>query len=372
MKLKKLLTTGAVVFATLAASPSVFAHASFSISGTAQSPVWLNGVPAIGVEFPNPGPVPTSGFTGIHGATASNNRIIETGVFNTAASNAQLGGSWHGVATSYKNTLLGQLANFDATAATPLPYNGGVMASQAGSQGYNEAVAVAQGSGLSSFYNAGTNTYNSGDFVINPYAGSGSTATNPDGEQNIIYTTGAQYLNVSIATDNLAVTGTSTPGVNTGTNELTYSIYQGLATGPGLQGLVLLGTGTASAPGQELDFSIALQGAYLNGLASGGEFTLVVGDVSQSTNPNAANYIAAGSYDQYIKIAEWETGTAPSGVVSANSAAGLMTNSNMIYQEQGTLPTAATAPVPVPGAVWLFGTALAGFVGFGRRKQVTA
>jgi len=28
-----------------------------------------------------------------------------------------------------------------------------------------------------------------------------------------------------------------------------------------------------------------------------------------------------------------------------------------------------TSPVPVPGAVWLFGSALAGFLGFGRRKQ---
>ena len=372
MKLKKILATGSVVLASLAASPAVFAHASFSISGTAQSPVWLNGVPAIGVEFPNPGPIPTSGFTGIHGATASNNRIIETGVYNTAETNAQMGGSWHGVATAYKNTLLGQLAGFNATATTPLPYNGGVMASQAGSQGYNEAVAVAQGSGLSAFYNSATNTYNNGDFVINPYAGSGSTAKNPDGEQNIIYNTGAQYLNVSIAADNYAVTGTTTAGVNSGTNELTYSIYQGLATGPGLQGLVLLGTGTATAPGQELDFSIALQGKYLNGLTSGGEFTLVVGDVSQSTDPTAANYIAAGNYDQYIKIAEWETGTAPDGVKSANTLAGLMTNTNMIYSEQGTLPTAATAPVPVPGAVWLFGSALAGFLGFGRRKSAIA
>jgi len=28
--------------------------------------------------------------------------------------------------------------------------------------------------------------------------------------------------------------------------------------------------------------------------------------------------------------------------------------------------------VPIPAAVWLFGSALAGFIGFNRRKQVTA
>lgn len=31
---------------------------------------------------------------------------------------------------------------------------------------------------------------------------------------------------------------------------------------------------------------------------------------------------------------------------------------------------AATTPVPVPGAIWLFGSALASFVGINRRKRV--
>lgn len=33
---------------------------------------------------------------------------------------------------------------------------------------------------------------------------------------------------------------------------------------------------------------------------------------------------------------------------------------------------AAVQPVPVPGAVWLFGSAMAGLIGFGRRKQLAA
>ncbi|AEG01143.1 VPLPA-CTERM sorting domain-containing protein [Methylomonas methanica] len=36
------------------------------------------------------------------------------------------------------------------------------------------------------------------------------------------------------------------------------------------------------------------------------------------------------------------------------------------------MATPAVQPVPVPGAVWLFGSALAGFVGFGRRKSLAA
>lgn len=36
------------------------------------------------------------------------------------------------------------------------------------------------------------------------------------------------------------------------------------------------------------------------------------------------------------------------------------------------LMNVTTSPVPVPGAVWLFGSAIAGMVGFGRRKAVAA
>jgi len=32
----------------------------------------------------------------------------------------------------------------------------------------------------------------------------------------------------------------------------------------------------------------------------------------------------------------------------------------------------SSAPVPVPGAVWLFGSALAGFIGIQRRKGTNA
>lgn len=377
MNYMKLFAASAAFLGALASS-AVHAHASFTIGGAAGAPDFINGDPVSGVEYPayqSNINIPSIAFAGIHGATASNNRIIETGVYNSAAnvSNTQLGGSFNGIATSTKNTLLGQLYTYN-TAATADPnnatvsptyaYNGGT--NQLASGGYNESVAVTQGSwgnGVSSIYNSANNTFNQGNLYINPYAGSGSTASSPNGEYNIIQSTGAQYLNVSIAADNYAVTGTPTAGVNAGTNELAYAIYQGVATGPGLQGLVLLGSGTASAPGAEIDFSVHMTGSYLNGPVSGGEFTLVVGDASQSTNSTLSNYVAASSFDPYVKIGLWETGAG-----SANTIAGLQTNSGTIYQEQGTNPSA----VPVPGAVWLFGSALAGFAGFGRRKQTAA
>lgn len=362
MKKLQLFAASAVLLGALAASQTAQAHASFTIGTAAATPDWLNGVPSLGVEYPNPATpginINSTAFTGVHGATASNNRIIETGVYNTAASDAQLGGSFNGVATSYKNTLLGQLANNNASAtATHYAYNGGLLSSQAGSLGLNEAVAVTQGSALTPFYDSTHNTFNQGDLVINPYLGSGSTASSPNGELNIINNTNAQYANFAIAADNYAVTGNYNTGVNAGSNQLEYWLYQGVATGPGLQGLVLLGNATATAPGQELDFSVKLQGAYLgNNPINGGQFTLVVGDVSQSANAAAANYV--NTFDQYIKIAEWETGAG-----SANTLAGLQTITSTVYQEQGTVPT------PLPGMAWLFLSSFLGFLGLARRKQ---
>lgn len=369
MKIIKVLAAFAAFFGALAASPAAHAHASYTIGGTAGAPVWLNGAPEAGIQVPNnPSStinIPSIAFAGLHGATAGNTRIMETGVYSTATTDAQMGGSFNGIATSYKNTLLGQLANFNATAATPLAYNGGQNQTSTG--GYNEAVAVTQGSwgnGISSIYNAAANTFNLGNLYLNPYAGSGVSAATPNGELNIINSTGAEYLNVSIATDNYAVSGVhNDPGVNAGSNQLAFAVYQGVATGPGLQGLTLLGSGMASAPGAEIDFSIHLTGNYFNNdPMTSGEFTLVVGDASQSTDSSLSNYIAASNFDPYVKIGLWETGAG-----SANTLAGLQTNTGMIFQELGANPSA----VPVPAAAWLFGSALAGFIGFGRRKQAT-
>jgi hypothetical protein len=351
MKILKFFAASLTVLCALAASPTVFAHASFTIGATAGTPVWLGGVPDVGVQFPNTDPtinIPSIAFAGVHGPTAGNNRIIETGMLSTSPTDAQLGGSFNGIATNFKNTLLGQLANYNVS-HPPLTTT--------------ESVSVLQGSmlgGVSSIYDAATNTFNQGNLYLNPYAGSSSAGpATANGEYNLVQSTGAQYLNVSIAADNYAVTGNYQAGLN----DLSYAIYQGVATGPGLQGLTLLGSGTASAPGAEIDFSIAMTGSYLNGPSSGGQFTLVVGDASQSTDNSLANYIAASNFNPYIKIGLWETGAG-----SANTLAGLQTNMNMIYQEQGINPSA----VPLPGAVWLFGSAIAGLIGYGRRKLAAA
>lgn len=47
---------------------------------------------------------------------------------------------------------------------------------------------------------------------------------------------------------------------------------------------------------------------------------------------------------------------------------GTFAGANLAYT---TTISAAASPVPVPGAVWLFGSAMAGLIGFGKRKSTT-
>jgi len=54
----------------------------------------------------------------------------------------------------------------------------------------------------------------------------------------------------------------------------------------------------------------------------------------------------------------------------ATGALGSGTTSRNITNLTGNLTFNAVSAVPVPGAFWLFGTAIAGMVGFGRRKSV--
>ena len=153
----------------------------------------------------------------------------------------------------------------------------------------------------------------------NPHFSSGSG--NP--ELNL-KNAGNNYINITLGDDPLFA----------GSNQLGFSLYQGWAKGPGLTGMNLLYTGTATSVGQDLGVSLALTGNNINGDATAGEYTIVVGD--QSTG---------SGFDGHYRIGFEVNPTATAGysIVSA---------------------------VPVPGAVWLFGSAIAGLIGFGRRKQI--
>lgn len=330
MSFIKLFAASLAILAALIASPAAQAHATWSIGDTAGSPVWLGGTATGWV--PTSANIPSFGYIGIHGGTTSNKRVIETGYnlnqsqINAAAAAAGVsaadyfGGTFAGIIPTLGNTYLGQLNTFNAK-----PENAANQLTT------TKSISVAENSWAGGVYDSGTGAFNTGLLYGNIHASTSGTG-NP--EQNLMNMTtannvGLKYLNISVGDDNLF----------SGTNLLAFSIYQGFATGPGLSGLNYLGSVLANAIGQNIGASILLTGNSLNGAGAAGEYTIVVGD------QGGAN----GGFDGHIKLG-----------VEANAAA--------LYTTQFS----AVSAVPVPAAVWLFGSALAGFIGFGRRKQLAA
>ena len=319
MNFIKLFSAFLAILGALAASPVVQAHATYSIGDTAGTAVWLNGVAWAPPANAN---IPTLGYIGIHGLTASNKRVVETGLnntvaeINTAAANAGvtatdlLGGVFAGITPVQGNTYLGQLNNYNAKPANAL-----------NQLSTTKSISVAENSWAGGVYDSNTDTFNTGLLYGHIHASTGTG--NP--EQNLI-ALGANYLNITVGDDNMF----------SGNNLLAFSIYQGFATGHGLSGMNLLGTVFANAIGQSIGLSVALTGNYMSDPATAGEYTIVVGDQGGIN----------GSFDGHIKL-------------------GVEASATALYATQ-------VAAVPVPGAIWLFGSALAGFIGFGRRNQLTA
>ena len=319
MKLIKLFAASLAILGALALSPLVQAHATYSIGDTAGSPVWLNGVAWTPPADAN---IPTLGYIGIHGLTASNKRVVQTGIYDSAANIAAtasgagttaaelLGGVYAGITPTQGNSYLGQLYNYNAKPAN--------LGSQLTT---TKSISVTQNSWAGGVYDSNSDAFNTGLLYGNIHASTGSG--NP--EQNLI-TAGANYLNITVGDDNLF----------SGNNQLAFSIYQGFTTGHGLSGLNYLGSVLADTIGQNIGLSVALTGNSLNGPGTSGEYTIVVGDQSGSST----------GFDGHIKL-------------------GVEASATALYVNQ-------VAAVPVPGAVWLFGSALAGFIGFGRRKLVAA
>lgn len=309
MNMIKLFAASIAVFGVLLASPAVHAHATLNV-GTGAAPVWANGTPAEWLAVDST--LPSLGYIGIHSGT--NKRVIQTGVYGaaynattnpTGVTTADLGGVYGGATPSVGDSLQGQLYKYNtkpANAANQLPTSGSISV---GANSWANGVAN------------GVDAANTGLSFGNIHASTGTGNL----EQNLI-NAGVSFINVTVGDDPLSA----------GVGQLAFSLYQGWSSGPGMQGLNLLGTVLASSVGQDIGISIALSGLSLNG-AGTGEYTVVVGDQS-NVGGQYRMAVAAGTSASY------------STVVSA---------------------------VPVPGAVWLFGSAVAGMIGFGRRKAaVTA
>jgi len=162
------------------------------------------------------------------------------------------------------------------------------------------------------------------------------------------------YANLTAA----GLPNASTPTYSTvaALTDVGFSLYKGLLPASTYEGA------TNSATG-ELWIDFAAQGKQ-GGWNANGDMTMYNNsgqsgtlEFLQAVNNSLTNaetltiFLTAGSY----------TITAGGAIDPASGA------------HSGTYAIQASmAPVPVPGAVWLFGSAMAGLIGFGRRKAVVA
>ncbi|MDT4290533.1 hypothetical protein RO575_13275 [Methylomonas sp. MO1] len=320
----KIIAASTTLVASLAVSPTVFAHNSYNLGGygdisptggtgglpggtsggnaiaqtlAGNQAVWTNG--PITPWLDSSTTLPSIGYLGLHNRTTT--RIVETGNYCGGTTTADCVGT----ANTNTNSLLRQVYNYNHNAA-----NAG-----------NQLPTDVQFAVGANSWQAGVSAANTGLDFANVHTSTGSG--NP--EANLL-TTGPLYLNITLADD--------LSDIALGSQKLAFSVYGGWAQGPGLTGLTLLTTQLAVNAGDSLGVSLALQGYQFNGAGTGGEYTIAIGDQSA----------AGGKYK-------------------------LTLTTNEVAQYANNI---VVASVPVPGAVWLFGSAMAGLIGFGRRKQPLA
>lgn len=94
-----------------------------------------------------------------------------------------------------------------------------------------------------------------------------------------------------------------------------------------------------------------------------------IGTISYLTHVNDSTGNIETLINYFLAAGDYSIGTG-----GAFGATGTAIDEN-VGQHSGTYAIQANLsvqPVPVPGAVWLFGSAIAGLIGFGRRKAVVA
>lgn len=305
---------------------------SFFQSGTTSDSreVWLNEAPVtewIGPTGPNkPLPplnigqtlLPSAAYVGLH--SRSNIRTIETGVYGSTASICATNGDCAGVNTN-GNSLLRQLYNANHRTVAGAFVEG--EPSIVNPAPTDISLAVAPNSWQTDA--SGKPVYNTGMDVLTPHtSGYQFGYPPPPGsnlEDNLINlaptaTTpaGPTYLNIQVSDD-------TSDGL--GAQQLGVALYGGWDDGNGLADLTLLGYASAAAPGGEASLTYQLDGYFY------GEYTVFIGDLGNN----------GGQYKAFF-------GT-----------------------EVTPLTTVITNPVPLPAAFWLFGSAVLGFLGLGRKRR---
>lgn len=116
--------------------------------------------------------------------------------------------------------------------------------------------------------------------------------------------------------------------------------------------------------------------------------------VFEGMDTNTGNYIHHGSWNNAAKPYTLDNPFGTTGLTNIGYSDDVTTVNDMVFKaEAGKIYSIylggvdfshwaagvdnyrldiTTSPVPVPGAVWLFGSAIAGMIGFGRRKAIAA
>ena len=383
MKKLSVLALTSIFLGSLGAAPEVFAHATFNVGGygnitptggnnglpggtsggnaiaqtlSGATPVWTNGSTGF---LPPTATQPSIGYLGIH--SLNNTRQIQTGTYNaTLATNLPTN-------TADPVVNAANAATNAANAATNLA-NFGSTTGSSGAIGNPSTFNTVTASGGDSLlgqvwnYNNRVNATNSGTNAASQWLDAAHTTLNPN-YQNYLPTdvqlaVGANSWAGGISADNTGLdfgnvhasagspsneVGLMALGVNylnftlsddtsdgLGAQQLAFSIYGGWVDGPGLSGLTLLTTQLAANPGDTLGVTLQLFGHDFGAPGTNGEYTVVVGDQGN----------IGGRYK-----------------LSLNASSTAMYANNIVQA------------VPIPAAVWLFGSALAGMGIIGRRKE---
>lgn len=142
-------------------------------------------------------------------------------------------------------------------------------------------------------------------------------------------------------------------------------------------------TSKAGSPGTYVgQFNALANWGQSNVSGNWGNVAFIAGVNANANAEVAANGFSANAEDTLETLVI--TLTAGNYTIAASGALGAIANAALgtlgavdsfgLSNMHGRLEfsAAAASPVPVPGAVWLFGTVLAGFVGLNRRKSVAA
>jgi len=407
MKFRKNLVSALLVGGSMAAiSGQASAHSYYNLTGAGVPVANTAGDTAIGFGIANS----INGTDGVSANSNGTNRIANGNVYNPAnpgnASFISGTGGPAGTATELSGNLpymwysgqhtkadgvtkrelftgssvsdtTGNLTHITGTGngnTITLPNGQSITAPSTGSWGTNNVAglwnAYSTKNGLAPTPNAGNaSTWGTimadlpanGDHPYQAVAGNSST-TGLGLDYGLIHIS----CGANSATDNCASAGNLLTTISVA-NDSDYSQYNGLLDVALYRGAdtSLVTSRNAAADITGVTGPTNIQGANLGAAIWSGHMTSVSDILSFSFIFNQAEWLA--------------TDTNSSGLFSSGHTNGFYTlviGGHGGLSSQGfaydALITTSAAPVPVPAAVWLFGSAMAGLIGFGRRKQQLA